>query len=347
MKKIGVLHISESFEGGVATAVAGYVDAVNAFAASKGVEISHSLLCNTRSNKLDSGILAKFSTVSDLPKSHFDAIKTARRIIDNGVFDVIHCHSSFGGVYGRIAGRKASSLMVYTPHCYAFERKDVSRVVAMGYRAIEKVLTRWTDVVAGCSERERELALELGAKSAVFVPNYSSLRRTTKQRRDTKKIVVGSGRLAPQKDPEFFANIANRCSGVRFMWIGDGEPRYTEMMAEAGVEVTGWLAQADVRKLMRDADIYLHTALWEGFPMTILDAERCGLAIVAREADYLAGMPKKYIVKSVAGAAKKISSLADDRKALDAATAAWAAALKNNRPEVTGERLFEIYTRQK
>ena len=342
MKEITVLHVCESFEGGVAFAVANYLDSL-----SEKPYIKHVLLCNTRSGKLDRGILDKFSTVSNLPKSPFRAIKTVQRTVDKLRPDVVHCHSSFGGVYGRVGARKFPVRVIYTPHCYAFERLDISKFMRGIYYSVEKYLGRWTDVVAGCSERERDLAEKIGGREgfySVFVPNISSLPGAVKPKK-REALVMGVGRLAPQKDPKWFAEVAKlvKDNDAKFVWIGDGGIRYFEILEDAGVEVMGWVSQKEVNKLLSEAKVYLHSGRWEGFPITILDAEKCGLAIVAREADYLEGMPQKYIVSSPRSAAKMINQLLESQKELGSNLSDWKAALKDNNPTYAAKVLTKIY----
>lgn len=331
-----ILHISESFEGGVATAVSNYVSMT------VDTNTEHYLLCSTRTNKLDSGILEQFSTVFQLPRQHFNAIKTVRDIIDKLRPDVIHCQSSFGGVYGRLGARHFPGLIVYSPHCYAFERQDVGKLTRTAYYDVEKFLRRYTDVVVACSEREKALAEKIGGRKgfrAVFVPNFSALPQKTSGKRE--KLVVGMGRLAPQKDPAAFAAVAAEVD-AEFVWIGDGDDKYKAPLEANGVKITGWKSQKEVQRILSRASVYLHTALWEGFPMTILDAERCGLAIAARKAPYLTGMPKEY-TPTIDKLAEVVNEALSSEMTQQKNAQAWREALANNNPKVARERLLEVY----
>ena len=60
----------------------------------------------------------------------------------------------------------------------------------------------------------------------------------------------------------------------------------------AGVEVTGWLEQDVAVKEIADCDVYLHTAAWEGYPMTILEAFELGMPVVARTIHALTSEPR-------------------------------------------------------
>ena len=335
-----ILHISESFEGGVAAAVANYVSLTN--------EHEHFLLCSTRSGRIGSGILQKFSTVYDLTNGHFSAIKTVQSMVDKVKPDVIHCHSSFGGAYGRLAyfWRKCPALVIYSPHCYAFERRDISWFARSLFYIMEWVMAKKTDVVVACSPREKRLAKKLRKKTrTIFVPNLASVDSDTSLPFGKRKNVVAMmGRLSPQKDPEWFAGIAKRMGdSTKFVWVGDGEEKYRKALEASGVEVTGWVKAEEVVKILSTAKIYLHTAEWEGFPVALLDARQCGVAIVAREAAYLEGMSEARPVEGIANAAREIETLSENVAEWQKNRSRWEKVLEKNTPSVAKERLATAY----
>ena len=341
-----ILHISESFEGGVASAVANYVDLTS--------EHEHFLLCSKRSGRLDCGIMSKFSTVYNLTSGHFSAIKTVRKIVDKLQPDVIHCHSSFGGAYGRLAHsrRKCPALMIYSPHCYAFERRDISWFSRCGFYIMEWVMARRTDVVVACSQRERDLAKKLrrGAQ-AVFVPNLASVKSPNSSLPFAKRgdLVVMLGRLSPQKDPGWFAEVARVAAtngddkGVEFVWVGDGGAEYRKQLEGIGVRVTGWLEAKEVAKILGRAKAYLHTAKWEGFPIALLDAAECGAAVVARKATYLEGVRGAQTVVSTEEAARTILEILEDEKKWAKNRKNWEIALEGNTALLAAKRLQDAY----
>ena len=69
---------------------------------------------------------------------------------------------------------------------------------------------------------------------------------------------------------------------MRFRWIGDGDEDLREVLEDAGVEVTGWLDRAELRRTLLASDLMLHTATWEGFPVSVVDAAALDLPVVAR-----------------------------------------------------------------
>jgi glycosyltransferase involved in cell wall biosynthesis len=96
--------------------------------------------------------------------------------------------------------------------------------------------------------------------------------------------VVMVGRISPQKDPELFADVARSFDGddVHFSWIGDGDPEERSALEDAGVEVSGWIAPFELRQRLEHAALYLHTAAWEGGPVSTIEAASLGVPILSR-----------------------------------------------------------------
>lgn len=205
--------------------------------------------------------------------------------------DVVHAHSSWAGVYARV-GAPHGCPVVYTPHCFAFERLDVGRAARAVYRLAERLLLRRTTVLAGASEREVDLACEL--RGAAETPHVEHLPHSidhvapprTRPRRPL--TVVSVGRLCPQKRADRFAAIARAASdaGVdaRFRWLGGGDlAKDRAVLDGAGVELTGWLRSAELEAALDAADAYVHVADWEvGDPLACIEAAARGLPVLVR-----------------------------------------------------------------
>ncbi|WP_159449672.1 glycosyltransferase [Demequina sp. NBRC 110057] len=212
--------------------------------------------------------------------------------------DVVHLHSSLAGAVGRIALWGTARVVVYQPHGYAHE--DETRGVAARhvYRMAERILARVgrdRQVCAVVGRAEADAAARLGNRSVVVVPNVPTVPIRTNPRseledRTTGRRIVMIGRIAPQKDPQFFASVARatRClvgsgSTLEFVWVGDGEPRHREVLAHAGVRVTGWLKPDGVRRELDAASVYFHCAAFEGYPIAVLDARARRVPVVVRD----------------------------------------------------------------
>ncbi|WP_416279144.1 glycosyltransferase [Mycetocola zhadangensis] len=94
------------------------------------------------------------------------------------------------------------------------------------------------------------------------------------------------GRLSAQKDPDYFAQVASLVRTVnpqvRFTWIGGGDDARVAQMESQGIRVTGWLDEAALIGELQRPWVYFHSARYEGFPLSVLDAAAFGHPIVAR-----------------------------------------------------------------
>lgn len=200
----------------------------------------------------------------------------------------MHLHGTWAGLIGRTvipAGARAATgpAILFTPHCFSFERTDVPPVAARLLRAAERAVAASTDLAVCVSPREADLAAELGI-AAVVVPNTTRARTARPGRRHDGSIVT-AGRVGPQKDPGFLMRVKALLAGhagVTWTWVGGGDARTEATLRAAGIRVTGWRSPAEVRNHLAAADVYLHTAAWESCPLPLLEAAAAGLPLVAR-----------------------------------------------------------------
>lgn len=283
-----ILHVSEAYGGGLASAVQEYVKSAP--------DAEHILAYAGRPEAPVSGHdLQQFVEIVELHDGVVKPIRTIRRLVRHRSVDVIHAHSAFGGLYARLAVRSTRVPIVYTPHCYAFLRQDRRGWRAL-FRMVETLLARNTTVFAACSPYEARLS-QWGRTPAIYVPNvYSDGTVDPEPPADATPgsvHLLGVGRLLAQKDPAFFAAAVRALRGagidVRATWVGDGHHRLRELLEEAGVRVTGWLPREESRASFAGQDtVYLHTALWEGFPFGILEAQAAGTPAIVRHIPMLA-----------------------------------------------------------
>lgn len=109
----------------------------------------------------------------------------------------------------------------------------------------------------------------------------------------TEHFVVGHvGRFDPAKNHRFIVDVAVHLqplvSDARFLLIGDGplEEEVRSHAAASGVSERFIFCgrRDDVARLLLGAvDVILHPSLWEGLPVSLLEAQAAGLPILASE----------------------------------------------------------------
>ncbi|PPL15763.1 glycosyltransferase [Microterricola pindariensis] len=337
-----VLHVVESFGAGTANAVLQYVRSTPS--------VTHHLLRHVREGEyVDQGDLGVFASVRSLSPNLRDARRDIRKAVETVNPSVVHGHSSFGGAFVRLSIRSSSrQRIVYTPHSFSFEREDLGAARKLILKLVERALAWNTDTIAACSPREMTLAQSMRSDSAVYVPNISAT--GTAHRPAAKmgaQVVAGAGRLSPQRDPDYFIEVVRRLRRVneeaKFIWVGGGDQTLVDRLHANGISVTGWLSHEEALDTLSNADLYIHTAAWDGFPLTILEAHRLGTPILARHTSALEHAPSNLVFSTVHEITAAAAELLADSSVADEVTRGWEALLAENTVEVQSERLMEVY----
>lgn len=187
--------------------------------------------------------------------------------------DVIHLHSTIAGGIGRIAYRKRSRSVIYTPHGYA-------HVVLGGgwkrglYAAMEWILVRTGALTLTCCESEDEVARSLGRRTAYIETgvNLEALTRALdgiEPQKSERFTVFTLGRACAQKQPELFNEIALQVPQARFVWIGEGE--LANRLTAPNVEVTGWKPREEALAMAKGADVFILCSRGEAIAMSLLE----------------------------------------------------------------------------
>jgi glycosyltransferase involved in cell wall biosynthesis len=309
-----VLHVSESFGGGVVTAMLSF--------ASNAPWAEHHLLAGEREGAeipLPPG--HPFRSITGLPQGSRAAIRAIRRAYRQIEPDIVHLHSSFAGAYGRLAGLPRRKI-IYTPHCFGFENTKRSVAYRAGIYLAEQALSIGGGRFAGVSPRECALARGMvGASESILLPNFARIPETLASAgglpSDAPSRLRGAmvGRMLPQKDPEFFIRtwraLRPETSCIELTWIGGGEGGIESEMRDLGIEVTGWIGPTEVLSLLRTMDFYVHTAAWEGNPMSVLEAAALKLPIVARDIPALRSIGMSALASTPEELAALAASLAE------------------------------------
>lgn len=213
--------------------------------------------------------------------------------------DVVHTHTAKAGVLGRVAARLAGvPVVVHTFHGHLLKgyfSKPATRAVIL----IESTLARMTTVLASVGSRVRDELVQagIGATSQyVVVPPGVPLperhdrneARTAFDIPDDVGVVTFVGRLTGVKRFDRFTEMARLLvdSGqdVRFLVVGGGDLHQAkEATADLGHRFvfTGWLG--DVGLAYAASDVIALTSDNEGMPVTLIEAQMCGVPAVATD----------------------------------------------------------------
>ena len=230
-------------------------------------------------------------------------IRQVRKAIKASKPDIVYCHSSFAGVFGRLSALGTHCKVVYNPHGWAFNMRNTSSMKLGVFKVLEQLLAHFTDKIVCISEAEFESAIDKNISSEdklELIPNgidIDAVRSAIAVKRSHLGIaddafVVGMiGRLSAQKAPDVFIRAAEiihkEIPNSAFIIVGDGEQREEiETFAQQHglhLVVTGWTDKP--YSYLKTFDVAILLSRWEGFGLAIVEYMAAEKNVVATRAD--------------------------------------------------------------
>ena len=216
-------------------------------------------------------------------RNDINAYRELKKILKaNLPFDALHLYSSKAGILGRIAGKFLGiKNILYSPQGASFERQDISNFKKKIYGFIEKGASLLPGKIITASKSEQKCFEEIGIHTECIYNGVSYDANFKKEFLEQDFTIVTSARMSEQKNPALFNSIAEAFQNnhrVKFIWIGDGPLKHE--LTSPNITTTGWVAKEDVEKNLKNAHLYLSTALWEGLPLSVLEAMKFHLPLL-------------------------------------------------------------------
>jgi glycosyltransferase involved in cell wall biosynthesis len=206
--------------------------------------------------------------------------------------DVIHVHSAVASVVGRIAGRLSSIPVVYTVHGFAF-KQEVDAPRRLCAFAAERLLAPLNAHTICVSPAELALARRLrlpdGRVSVISNGISDSPLRADPSRVPTTIIMVA--RMAVQKRHDLLLEALRvlRARGIdppRTLLAGDGPlmPALRQAATASGLSCVNFCGNiSDISTTLAQCQLFVLLSNHEGQPISIIEAMRAGLPIVASD----------------------------------------------------------------
>lgn len=268
------------------------------------------IACNENEYKVDDGYQKMGCRVyqidcsrSPIDKGNLKAYKQLKKVIENGNYDIVHCHTPNASVITRLVCmkfRKMNGLKVfYTAHGFHFYKGAPLKNWII-YYTIEKFCSRFTDKLITINQEDFTLAKEkMRAKEVHYVPGVGvdllkfenvQVDRAAKRREigvpENAKLLLSVGELNENKNHQVIIKALAKLNdaNVHYAIAGNGDKKefLLTLAQELGVQEQVHLLgfRKDIPELNYCSDVFCLPSHREGLGLAAIEAMACGLPII-------------------------------------------------------------------
>lgn len=255
---------------------------------------------------------------------------------------IVHTHSSKAGILGRVAAKLCGiKNIIHTIHGFSFN--DTQSFFKKNlFICLEKFCANLSSILIPVSTENiiKGLKNNIGKKEkyhyirlGVDIDSFKNFKQTPSLKQELKLnkgdiLIITIGPFKPQKNLPDFIKLANNLSKIdnrfKFVIVGDGMLRnsFEEMIKNFNIFnnifLVGW--RRDIPNILNSSDFFVMTSLWEGLPISTIEALCCGLVPIVNDVDgqreiikdgFNGFLIKPYDIKSIQ---EKILLLVNDKE---------------------------------
>lgn len=227
------------------------------------------------------------------------ALRQIEGLMKQNGYAFCHCHSPIGGVVARIAGHRTKTKVIYTAHGFHFYQ-GAPVMNWLVYYPVEKMLSRWTDVLITINHEDYKLAKKkFKMKKLTYVPGIGidTQRESLSQKEKEEKrkelgipqdafLITNAAEFTPNKNQKTVIEAIEQLHNpnIYFVMCGIGEKKaeLEQYVKEHGLEehirFVGF--RNDLHEILQTSDCFVLSSFREGLSVALMEAMAEGLPVV-------------------------------------------------------------------
>lgn len=213
--------------------------------------------------------------------------------------DIVHAHSTKGGILGRLAAHWCKIPVVFTPNAFSFLSTD-NALKKRFYIIIEQFIRRLGGKLIACSSSEKMLGIDIvgfNPANVFVVPNGIEPIVLDKKMSCPdflpKRYICSVGRPSYQKNIELLIDVVVEIKKtnphIHLVLLGVGEyspnvksvkSKISDLELESNVTLIEWIPREEIFPIISNAQLYITTARYEGLPYSLIESMALGKAAV-------------------------------------------------------------------
>jgi glycosyltransferase involved in cell wall biosynthesis len=228
------------------------------------------------------------------------AIKEINKIVKNGYYDIVHCHTPIASMCVRIACRKIKkrgTRVIYTAHGFHFYKGAPLKNWFI-FSSVERLCAKWTDTLITINKEDYAWAkkhlkvnlIEYIPGVGIDVDKFVNINVDKTQKRKTLGIpedaflLLSVGELNENKNHQVVIKALAELSNLKIHYAiagkGDKSEELEEMATKFAVNLHLLGYRNDVAELYKTADVYILPSIREGLNVSIMEAMASSCPII-------------------------------------------------------------------
>lgn len=245
----------------------------------------------------------KLSDVTGIIRSFFGTV----RLMNEGKYTLVHCHSPIGGLICRLANRFSrcykQTRMIYTAHGFHFFKGN-HPLKNLIFRTVEAFSARYTDTLITINQEDYAAAKSFRLKSGgrvEYVPgigiNLDRIASFTQKREELCRslgipenslLLLSVGELNDNKNHAAVVEVLGQLpANCHYLICGQGingemlENMARDLGCGEQLHILGY--RDDVLSVMKSCDVFVFPSKREGLSVALMEAMACGLPCFASD----------------------------------------------------------------
>lgn len=271
------------------------------------------IACNARDLELDllyEKMGCKFFQIdfsrSPLSVDNIKAYRQLKKIVEEGGYDIVHCHTPNAAVITRLVCRnirkKGNTRVFYTAHGFHFY-KGAPIFNWLVYYPVEKICSKFTDALITINNEDYEVARKkFKTKNVYYVPGVGvnlsrfenvKIDKTAKKREigvpEEAFLLLSVGELNKNKNHQAIIKTLSKLNNpnIHYAIAGDGKEKENLLKLAKKLSVEGQLHllgyRNDATELYYSADVFCFPSFREGLGLAAVEAMACGTPVIAAD----------------------------------------------------------------
>lgn len=219
-------------------------------------------------------------------------IRQLSKIIKNEEINIIHTHHRMAAFYSYILSKKYKFYSIHTAHNTFYDKKIIT-----------KYSLKKSNLIAVGDKVKLNLINEFSLPEKNIITLYNGVKQESgniceinelQSAREKGYFLVGNiGRISEQKGMEYFVsaakNLVLKNKRIKFFIVGDGEDKekiehlIDKLNLKNEVILLGY--RDDISNVIKQLDLVVLSSLWEGLPLTPIEAFAVGKTVIGTSVD--------------------------------------------------------------